>query len=308
MQKRVVVVANKWWECDPLLNVLLHDNARPAELGWPIALNHPRRRPDQKSLPPENQKPVPRAVFSLVNINVEVWCISDLLEHLPDKPESQSSSERKVEQLLKIFVGQAPDLVIAVGTAGIPSLVSENGSVVVGTRVFMHNAHPNGENPNSNWQVGPFDKTLPSKLDRAVFSSLTAIETTGTRPSVMDRFLVTPLNPAGRGILLAGYDYIAMGSVNVTNYKEYSQTDKATVDAYLNGNDPAVGRSLETTHGLIRVQSDAPFIFISGITDRVGHFDDEVGPRSYAQNTVAAHNAGIVLAWMIPKVNASFSS
>ena len=104
---------------------------------------------------------------------------------------------------------------IALGTAGIPSQVSENGSVVLGTRVFMHNAHPNGDPPN--WQVGPFDKTLPSKLDRAVFSSLTTIETTGTRPSAMDRFVVTPLNPAGRGILLAGYDYIAMGSVNVTN-------------------------------------------------------------------------------------------
>ena len=79
------------------------------------------------------------------------------------------------------------------------------------------------------------------------------------------------------------------------------------MDTYLSSNDPAVGRSLETTHGLIRVQADAPFIFISGITDRVGHFDDEVGSRSYAQNTVAAHNAGIVLAWMIPKVNASLS-
>ena len=309
MPKRVIVIVNKWWECDPLMSVLVNDNARPwPDLKWPQPLNHPRQRPDQQKLPPENQSPVPRAVFNLANIKVEVWCLSDLLEHLPDKPQFQSSSERKIAQLPKIFVGQTPDLVIAVGTAGLPGQVSENGSVVVGTRIFMHNAHPNGENPDSNWQVGPFDQILPSKLDRTVFSPLTDIETSSTKPSVMDRFLVTPLNPAGRGILLAGYDYVALGSVNVTNYKEYAQTDKATLDAYLINGDPATGRSLETTHGLIRVQSDAPFIFVSGITDRVGHFDDEVGPRPYAQNTVAAHNAGIVVAWMIPRINTFFSN
>jgi hypothetical protein len=35
-KKRVLLVVNKWWECDPVMNVLLHDNARPANiLGWP---------------------------------------------------------------------------------------------------------------------------------------------------------------------------------------------------------------------------------------------------------------------------------
>jgi hypothetical protein len=37
-------------------------------------------------------------------------------------------------------------------------------------------------------------------------------------------------------------------------------------------------KSLETTHGLIRAQSNAPFMFVSGITDRVGSFHDEVDP------------------------------
>src|SRR5688572_19567883 len=50
--KRVVVIANKWWECEPLMFVLLHNNARPhATLGWPSQLNHPRPRPDQTKLP-----------------------------------------------------------------------------------------------------------------------------------------------------------------------------------------------------------------------------------------------------------------
>jgi hypothetical protein len=63
---------------------------------------------------------------------------------------------------------------------------------------------------------------------------------------------------------------------------------------------------VETTHGVIRSCTEAPFAFLSGIVDRVGHFEDDVQPLVDAQNFVGAHNAGIVgavvvgrlLAWM----------
>ena len=60
--------------------------------------------------------------------------------------------------------------------------------------------------------------------------------------------------------------------------------------------------SIETTHGIIRAASAAPFLFVSGITDTVGRFDLEVTPRVYAQNVVAAHNAGVTLAWLLPGI------
>src|SRR5262245_28518911 len=113
--KRVVIIVNKWWECDPVVNVLLHDNARPKDfLKWPTSLNHPRQRPGTP--PPVDNDPKPRAIFTLQNCSCEVWCISDLLEHLADKGKFQSSSQRKVERLPLILKGAAPDLVIAVGT------------------------------------------------------------------------------------------------------------------------------------------------------------------------------------------------
>jgi hypothetical protein len=296
--KRVLVIVNKWWECDPVMNVFLHDNARPKDvLRWPTTLNHPRRR-HSTPLPIDNN-PKPRAVFTLPNITCEVWCISDLLEHLPDKGRFQSSSQRKIERLSLAFQGAPPDLVIAAGTAGLPADVTENGSVVVGTRVFMHDCHPNGENPDSQWNDGPFEQLLTSSLDAQRFSRFTRFT-----PTVIDRLLVAPLNPAQQARILAERDFVAVGAVNVTDYTEYGRTDLATLDAFAKTCPSANAKSLETTHGLIRSKSNVPFVFVSGITDRVGHFHEEVDLRPYAQNTVAAHNAGIVIAWMLPSIDA----
>jgi hypothetical protein len=209
-KKRVLVVVNKWWECDPIVNVLLHDNARPPALGWPDPLNHPRRRPDQKNLPPEDPSPVPRAVYNLKRTSAEVWCISDLLEHLPDRARYQSSTEVKARYLPRIFKGKLADLVIAVGTAAYPGQDSENGSVVAGSRIFIHNAHSNGENPDSDWDEGPFDEVIHSSISEDVFQETTAI-VTSPQPSVMSRFLVPPLNAASAASLVAGHTMWGLG-------------------------------------------------------------------------------------------------
>jgi len=50
---------------------------------------------------------------------------------------------------------------------------------------------------------------------------------------------------------------------------------------------------------LIRIMSDAPFIFVSGLTDRLGYFNQDLGPRTVAQNFLAAHNAGIAVVWTL---------
>lgn len=299
--KRVVLVSNKWWECDPILFTLLNDNARPPNFPWPKGLQTARRRPDQNSLPAENTAPLPRAVFSFKNLSAELWCISDLLEHLPDKGIYQSSSEQKARVLPRIFAyGPQPDFVVALGTAGLPSdASSENGNVVVGTKTFMHNGHPANLNPNSNWQQGPFDIVLDSLLAVQAFQAMTRIDWA----SVADRFLTTPMSPAPSNRSIAGYEHVALCTVNVTDYTEYTVKDVETVEKFSETAANGSAMSLETTHGLIRVQSTAPFLFISGITDRLGHFDQEVNPRVHAQNMAAAHNAGIALAWMLPRID-----
>lgn len=298
-KQRIIVVANKWWECDPMMNVLLHEQARPAQLGWPVSLNHPRQRPLKPS--PETA-PAPRAVFRMSSLDVEVWCISDLLEHLPDTADVQSSTEVKMRYLPRIFEDKRPALIIAFGTAGYPDNATQNGSVVIGSKVFMHDAHPKGENPNSKWESKLFDAVISSGITAEQFNALTVIETS-PKVSVLSRLIIEPLNPAPQTLLLARHDYVAVGAVNVTDYSEYAATDAKALAAFAQNENISLARSLETTHGIIRCLSEAPFIFISGITDRVGHFAEEVAPRTYAQNFVAAHNAGIVLAWLLGRAN-----
>jgi hypothetical protein len=303
-RKRVVVVVNKWWECEPLMNVLLHAKARPTGLGWPDVLNHPRPRPGDRALPPGEPFVKPRAAWTLRNCIVEVWCLGDLMEHLPDQNQFQSSSARKVELLPRIFAGRTPALAIAMGTAGYP-VSSEtdpgiNGGVVAGTGAFIHNYHPHGENPDSVWDNGTFDQVIASTLKPAAFAQFFPSDTS----NITNRF-VRPPNHAVDPVVRADAAFVAVGAVNVTNYADYAHCDQAALDAFGKVAKGATAPSVETTHGLIRLAAgDVPWMFISGMTDREGYFAQDVGNNEYAQNFAASHNMGVALAWVIPQIDA----
>jgi hypothetical protein len=296
---RVLVVVNKWWECDPVMNVLLHAQATPP-LPWPTTLNQPHRRCNPKVPGKPNPSPQPRAIFPLSpRTSVEVWCISDLLEHLPDTPQYQSSSRQKMEVLPAILAGGPPALVIAVGTAATPTGTSLNGSVVIGTQIFMHDAYPLGSNPDSPWDSPWLDHPIPFALTATQFRTLTAIS-----EPVEPRLLPAPLNAASHRLVCATYNAVAVASVNVTDSDDYTWADSESLAAQLGADVRNPPGSVETTHGLIRViADDAPFLFVSGITDRVGYFSSEVGARPYSQSFAAAHNAGVAVAWMLPKID-----
>ena len=298
--KRALIVINKWWECNPIMNVLLNDYAH---------LNLSFLNPKIISYNGQFKKTgkFPRVIFSLPNIKVELWCISDLLTQYPNEPKHQSSSQRKMEEMSSIFEysNQSPDLVLAMGTAAsYPQSISLNGSVIVGTKVFMHNCHPNGSNQHSDWVSSDFDKVISSPIKKSDFLEIIDIET--DPPSVMNRFFMPPLNPDPfGGRLIADYDFIALNTINVTDYSEYSIMDTKTIESYQKRYNLEYCKSIETTHGLIRVAAglNTKFLFISGIANRWGNFNVDVEPRRYAQNTSCAHNAGIVVASMLPKIN-----
>jgi hypothetical protein len=290
---RIVIIANKSWEADPLANVLLSERSRPPALTDFSAISHPLIRPPGFSDP--NPPAKPRISFKCGRADVEVWCVQDLM----NPKVSSSSSAEKGRVLPRIFGSGAPDLVIAFGTAGFPESATLNGSVVIGSRCFVHDP-PTSE--ASRYKPKLPDAICPTRLPSSFFRNLDA----EVRFPAECRFLLPPIEPARPPIILAGHNWISLGVVNVTNYDDYVWADAETIAAF-NRLDPrtTAGRigSMETTHGIIGEASDgARFLFVSGITDTVPFFDMQVTPRVYAQNFAAAHNAGVAVAWLIPEV------
>lgn len=293
---RVRVIVNKWWECDPALAAMLSDNTRPAKSPWPDDLK-PARRPPELSDP--NPNPVARATFRYRSFAAEVWCVSDLLDGLP--PNLASSSEEKYKRLAAIFRGEEPGLVISVGTASMPQLGANcNGGVAVGTSVFMHNGCPNGSNPDSNLNLPDFDQVIESSIAPATFDRIRRMDVN----SALNRFLPVPVNPSPSVDVSIGFRDVALGTVNVTNYKDYAEKDRLTVQAFAGLGQKVNPVSLETTHGLIRVRAgECPFLFVSGIVNRFQRFATDVTPRADAQNTAGAHNAGVVVTWILASLD-----
>ncbi|THJ17143.1 MAG: hypothetical protein CAF45_016675 [Nitrospira sp. CG24E] len=311
--KRVLVIANKSWEATALMNVLLEPKGCPSEFPWPIKLSHP--------LPPRHdwQSPQPRGVFNFqgnvqnkpYEVRVEVWCIQDAM----DPSVSPSSTKEKVRVLPKIFSGMEtgvptsnrPDLVIALGTACFPGAKSYNGCVFIGTNVFIHDPYKSNTTHSEYWHSDNTNRLInppPGSMD--FFNPRNTFFDDVLRSQVETRLLSPPMKPATKPILLADNNYTAVGVANITNYDDYAWADLEALEAFKKANrghqkKRPVG-SLETTHGVIRLQSEAPFLFISGITDRLGQFSMDVGTRPYAQNFVCAHNTGIVTAWLLPRI------
>ena len=295
---RILIIINKWWECDPALAAMLNDNTRPASSPWPDELKPARPRPELAKSP--NLNPIPRATFPYKNFNAEVWCISDLLDGL--SPTEQSSSEQKAKRLPEIFAyGERPGLVIAVGTASSPIFgVNRNGGVAVGTSVFMHNGFPDAPNAASDLKLRNFDQLIESRISSAVFQRIAAMDVT----SALNRFLPIPLNPSPSIDISMGLGDVALGTINVTNSADYTTKDPLTVQAFESLGTTASPVSLETTHGLIRAESgDCPFVFVSGIVNRFQRYGTDVVPRLSPQNTVGAHNAGVVVTWMLSSID-----
>ena len=82
----------------------------------------------------------------------------------------------------------------------------------------------------------------------------------------------------------------------------YAKADKETLQAFAKIAGSLLPGSMETTHGMIRMVADVPFIYVSGFANAVGKYPEEVTPNEYAQNFVAAHNAAIGLVWLLPEV------
>lgn len=296
MPTRTMIVVNKSWEAEPLVAVLRSTNGRPADFPREVAAPAVEIPWDDG----RKHKISARAAYLAGEAAVEVWCIKDLM----DPAKSASSSEEKARVLPMIAAaGQPADLVVAVGTASLPDARSFNGSVAVGSSCFLFdpNATPN---PDSRWSDDRIGRLIDEE-DRTSTNSLMAWLDREARPDVETRFLPPPLVPADPPILIVSTTSVAVSDVNVTKPDDYVWADPAALASFSAAAPKRTVGSVETTHGVIRLCIPSPnFLFVSGIANRLGYFNSELSPRSYAQNFAASHNAGVTVAWLLPRIMA----
>jgi hypothetical protein len=217
--------------------------------------------------------------------------------------ENPSSAAEKARVLpAAIAAGPTPNLVIAFGTAGSRQGLHINGCAVVGRRIFIHDAYKAATDRAGMWTPPKEDMVIESDLPVGVIQGISS----ESKHSAEARLLPPPIDPANPLLVMVGDGFISIGHVNCTNYDEYAWSPQRAVESF---NDHASGLGeigcVESTHGLIRLVSEAPFLYVSGICDPVGLFNYQVTPRVYAQNTVASHNAAIALAWLLPDLIAA---
>jgi len=278
--RRIALVANKSWEVAPLLSVLNNRDARPTSV-----------------VPDGCRVPGARATLRCNDVAVHVWCVQDLMN--PDEHESRSWEKANV--LPCVSRSSNPDLVIAFGSAANPNETEDNGSVVIGRTVFVHDPYgkpPRNEPPpdaTKHWKDGPLDTVLdsPQVLPRA--SSVFYRETA-------KRLLRAPNAGAVSPQITIAPNAVSVGVVNVVTPIHYKWADRQALDRFASVAPHSVAACLETTHGLIRILLKTPFIYVSGFANTVGRYDEEVVPNKYLQNFVAGHNAAVAITWLLPEI------
>jgi hypothetical protein len=304
--KRIVVVANKGFEADPLVHVLLSERGTPREqeLGDVAWRSYPRLRKKEQ----RRRQQMPPATEPLITIgvpkagrphaSVEIWCIEDMM----NPAVSSSNTLEKARVLTNLFATAPADFVIAFGTAAIPEPRRFNGSVVVGSKVFVHDPYAGVADSNGLWTPPQPDVVLDSPGTPAKF--FRELDENARYPAE-GRFLRAPVRPARPARIVAGHPFVSLGTINVNDrYDEYAWADPETLAAFRSVTQAKlhVG-SLETTHGVIRsCCGGTPFLYVSGIANTTTQFDFETTPRVYGQNLVASHNAAVTLAWLLPQL------
>lgn len=287
---RVVVIANTDAEADELMAVLNSRDVRPPTLGAPQASTSP------KGL---------RGFYKANGVMVEFWCVWDL-EGVKD---DTLSKVRQLPNIMQPAGKDLPAMVIAFGTAAGHWDTSYNGSVVVGSAVLLHSL--------ASLENEEVTKTLKGRgvaLDTIIESEkgwkfLSDSNLTDfikeKRDEIQAKFLKPPLNPACDPVLLLSADRLGLASINVINGNDYAHADAETLSVAVeamskNPKDFRIG-GVETTHGVIRAftPENTPFIYVTGITNRLGRFPQELMPRRAAQHVAVVNNAGLVTAYLV---------
>jgi hypothetical protein len=323
--KRILIIINKAFEADAALSAIFDPDICHPDLDF--GKSGPRvfdLVKDELRYPWDFNQGAgrPRAVFKTRNFQYEIWCVQNIMTPPVDNTNSMyySYSYQKVADFPKIlnYSTEPVVMVAAFGTAGCPTEVSKNGGLVIGSNAFIYDVPPpaasNPPTPSvSRYESDQFGKLLSSIVNPELFAQLNlALAPLYMRLYFELKTLLPSIDPAPNFPLVADPSIVAVSDMNIVSYAQFATADAAALKAYSNAYPPPINPpvppanynipySVETTHGLIRLQADCDnFMFISCITDRYAYFNNEVTPRASAENFACAFNGGIFLSWFLP--------
>lgn len=297
--QRIVIIANKTWEVEPITYVLTSSFFSKMSI-FPDRIIVPNKH--------GNGMVQPTIVWEISSdLIIEIWCLQKIMSVVANPYEYEqhySSSEEKFLQIPKIlhYSGIPPALIIAFASGSYPSEFSRNGSLIIGSDCYIQNVRGDGSNPASNWRHDDMGKLLTSDISTDFFDAMNLqLLTLASRSFFERRILKPPVLPGNENLIIAQKDILALSNINMINSTDYTAGYQSALPVLKKaGLLPKLG-VVETTIGIIRVcAGETPFIFIAPITDRAGYYDIEVGPKDIAQNFAASFNGAVMISWLVP--------
>lgn len=298
MKRVIEIIANKQFEVTPFLAALEKSQKLPS--------------PKTHYLPDKSKRMTDyRAKYVLSNIEAIVRCIEDIMPPADSSiPETSGSHSQQKHMLLSGYIRKdSPDLIISVSTAeSTPKIQPEgsesvNGSVFMGGIFYIYDGHK-------------FDEKSPSKLDIPVDSyannvgnQIYSLIDKSFSDEVLPKFTPAKNFPAKTMQCIAKSSLVSIGVINIIHYEAYKRADPSAYNAYTSKyGTTGIAATIETTHGIVkRSAGDIPTLFVSPITDRYGHFDDDVDKEG-EQNRIASNNAGVAVAELLIRINEYYSN
>lgn len=294
IRQKISVIVNKRVEAEAFLEAMRECGFLPSD-------------PIETHTPPESCYRMSefRAKYAFSHVDVIVRCIEDIMPPADKEiPETSGSHSQQKAMLLPGYIRKDdPDLIISVSTAeSSPSIqpedTSKNGCVVIGGGFYTFDAHS-------------FDPTSPSRLpaqeyrENNVPSEVYKLLTDSVKTEAVEKFCVPVHTPAQPMEILVGPRYISVAILNVVHYDAYKTADPAAYEACVKEHGSQYPAAIETTHGIVKACAGAiPTLFVSPITDRYKHFDDD---DRDGQNRIASYNAGAAVSRWLREMDESFN-
>ncbi len=271
MHKTIAIICNKEWEfgafTDALNSSIINQDSR-------LKNKNVKNKTLNRETICINMK--------YIDVKIEMFCLQDYIK----KDYFETNSKQKFKVLNKIFKNDF-DLTISIGTGTSNYSDICNGSVLIGGHTCIYNPYKNKSKNNLILNDDCINIIKSSTIERLKIDDEKC-------ELILNNILQCPNVGGKRKCFKVSKSIVGLSVINIINFDDYSWADFDAINVFNEYNKNLEELSLDTTHGLVRLVTNKEFLFINGITNRLGKYKMDFEPSFYTQGYVAAYNCGTV--------------